>query len=718
MKRINLFLNCLILISTLNISVYSQQTDNWQWLNPKPQGNTIYALDFVDDNTGYSGGNYGTIMKTTDNGGDWTKLNTEFSDRILSLDFTDANTGYAGGDDQLLKKTTDGGQTWSDITLPSAPNFYLFDIDFLNANTGYVLGFFLMESLIWKTTDGGLNWTTQSTDGANYLNNLYFLDANTGFASGGSFGGEIIKTTDGGLNWNFNYQDSYAKHSMVFLNSLTGYTGSDQGRVYKTTDAGNSWNFVLSDGGIDIMSMNFINANTGFGFGTGSVYVKTTDGGDNWYQSNQIGSSMSSQYFDASVTPNGTIHAAGTFGAMVRSTNSGVDFTFKESVTDGYVSDIEFINTTTGYAVTGFNHGDILKTTDAGANWVSQITTYTTPIYGIAFTSDETGYLAGSISLYKTTNGGINWNTVYNSTTNEIFTDIVFTDANTGYAVGSYGRQLKTTNAGVSWTASTISSSGSIMSSLCFVNESSGYAVGDNNAAVRTTNAGVNWTSMSVASPFVNLSDVFFTDINNGYISCTNGIYRTTNGGDSWFLLSTPTGGYAKVQFRGNFGYAITGDGKIIKSIDAGVSWIVQPTVTTNGLSALYFNSDNFIYTGGLLGTMLKTIPSELLITQTGNIYSEIPQSISLSQNYPNPFNPVTNLEFEIPAVLHGASPGFVSLKVYNIVGKEIATLVDGNLNPGIYKYKFDGSNLTSGVYFYTLKVNGFSETKKMILLK
>lgn len=610
----------LILLTGIYSSANSQQPDNWMWLNPKPQGNTLNAMDFVNDNTGYVAGNYGTILKTINNGSEWTKVSTGFSDQLLSIDFIDANTGYTGGTDQLLKKTTDGGLSWTDIVLPSAPNYYIYDIDCINSNTVYVLGFFLFESRIWKTTDGGLSWTTQTTDGANYLNNLYFLNADTGFGSGGSFGGEIIKTTNGGVNWNFVYQDSYAKHSMVFLNSLTGFAGSEQGRIYKTVDGGNTWNFVLSDGGIDITSLNFINANTGFGFGSGSVYVKTTDGGDNWYESLPVGSSNSSQYFDASVTPSGSIHAAGTFGAMIRSTDHGVTFTFQPSVTDGYVSDIEFINTTTGYAVTGFNHGDILKTTDGGITWVSQISSYTISIYGIAFTNAETGYLAGSISLYKTTNGGTNWITVYSSTTNEIFTDIVFTNANTGYAVGTYGRQMKTTNAGANWTASTISNPGTILNSLCFVNETTGYAVGDNNAAVKTTNSGVNWTVMSVASPFINLSDVFFTDINNGYISCATGIYRTTNGGNSWYILTTPAGGYAKVQFRNNYGYAITGDGKIIKSTDAGVSWIVQPTVTDNGLSALYFNSDNYVYAGGLIGTIIKTIPTELIALTNKNL--------------------------------------------------------------------------------------------------
>lgn len=88
------------------------------------------------------------------------------------------------------------------------------------------------------------------------------------------------------------------------------------------------------------------------------------------------------------------------------------------------------------------------------------------------------------------------------------------------------------------------------------------------------------------------------------------------------------------------------------------------------------------------------------------------PDKYILSQNYPNPFNPVTNLEFGIP------ESGFVSLKVFDILGKEVATLVNEKLSTGRYETNFDGSNLTSGVYFYKLEVNGFSEVKSMILIK
>jgi len=598
-------------------SAYSQLSDNWKWLNPKPQGNSMNKIDFVDNNTGYAAGAFGTMLKTVNNGLDWTKLNTGTSNAFLSVDFINENTGYTGGIKQMLKKTIDGGNNWTALQLPVQGQFdslfYILDINFINENTGYVLGFFQLESKIWKTTDGGNSWSTQTTAGANYLNNLYFLDANNGYGSGGAFTGEIIKTTNGGANWQLVYNDNYAVNSMTFLNASTGFVGCDEGRIYKTTDGGYSWNFALSDAGIDITSLHFLNASTGIGFGTGSVYVKSTDGGNNWYESMPVGSSMSSQYLTSSVTPGGTIHAAGTYGAMIRSTDAGNTFLYEQTVTDGYVSDIEFINTSTGYAVTGFNQGDILKTTDAGESWVSQISSYTLSIYGISFTGDETGYLAGSLKIYKTSNGGTNWQTIYTSNTNEIFTDVFFTNQNTGYVTGSYGKLLKTTNAGLNWTASVIPNAGTLLSSVYFVNDNTGFAVGDNNAAVKTTNAGVNWTSMSVASPFINLGNVHFTDLNDGYISAANGIYKTTNSGGSWFALPTPSGGYNSVQFRGSFGYAVGGEGKIIKSSDAGASWIVQPTVTDNGLSALYFNSDNYVYAGGLLGTLMKTIPTELI---------------------------------------------------------------------------------------------------------
>jgi flagellar hook assembly protein FlgD len=84
----------------------------------------------------------------------------------------------------------------------------------------------------------------------------------------------------------------------------------------------------------------------------------------------------------------------------------------------------------------------------------------------------------------------------------------------------------------------------------------------------------------------------------------------------------------------------------------------------------------------------------------------------SLSQNYPNPFNPTTHFGFQI------ANFGFVSIKIYDINGREIETIVNGHLNQGTYEVEWNASNYPSGVYYYTMTAGEFKDTKKMIVLK
>jgi hypothetical protein len=132
---------------------------------------------------------------------------------------------------------------------------------------------------------------------------------------------------------------------------------------------------------------------------------------------------------------------------------------------------------------------------------------------------------------------------------------------------------------------------------------------------------------------------------------------------------------------------AKNGDGAI-------VAWETSIGVGANGV--------------GIYGTKIN-LNGTLSISQ---ISAEIPETFLLKQNYPNPFNPVTNLGFGISDV------GFVSLKVYDLQGREVSSLVNEQLQPGSYKVEFDGSNFTSGIYFYRLITDGFIETKKMILAK
>ena len=99
-------------------------------------------------------------------------------------------------------------------------------------------------------------------------------------------------------------------------------------------------------------------------------------------------------------------------------------------------------------------------------------------------------------------------------------------------------------------------------------------------------------------------------------------------------------------------------------------------------------------------------------ITGINNISTTIPTSFSLSQNYPNPFNPMTNFKFSI------LNAGNVKIVVYDVMGREVQTLVNEKLSAGTYEVKFDGSMLTSGVYFYKMVSERYTETKRMLLIK
>ena len=109
------------------------------------------------------------------------------------------------------------------------------------------------------------------------------------------------------------------------------------------------------------------------------------------------------------------------------------------------------------------------------------------------------------------------------------------------------------------------------------------------------------------------------------------------------------------------------------------------------------------------------TVLSPIFIKE---ISSEVPNEFKLEQNYPNPFNAVTSIKFSVPMDSRLRGNDKVVLKVFDLLGKEVATLVNEYLQPGTYETTFDASMLTSGIYFYRLQTEKFSATKKLILLK
>jgi hypothetical protein len=347
----------------------------------------------------------------------------------------------------------------------------------------------------------------------------------------------------------------------------------------------------------------------------------------------------------------------------------------------------------------------------------------------------SSGYKA---AFLKSTNAGLSWQKAAQfDTITGYMNDFFFFDANTGYSLidsGSYGNSIfyKTTNAGVNWQKICKVDSSSQVGNLIFFNMNTGFAKGFYNGGFiyKTTNAGLNWSKEVMPTQ---IDAIYFFNATTGIAigitesSAYSKIYRTTNAGNQWNTVTDiPNRMYNKLSGLQSTGTAF-GIGNLIdsnlfftkissiKTTDFGVTWTVKdfnPELLSEGVCLV--DANNYFISGGNLNypaTVLKsTNGGNVFVSQTGN---NIPDKFSLSQNYPNPFNPSTNIRYQIP------KNSFVILKVYNILGKEIATLVNEKLSPGEYESTFDGGNLPSGVYFYSLYSDGVRiDTKKLVMLK
>jgi hypothetical protein len=193
-------------------------------------------------------------------------------------------------------------------------------------------------------------------------------------------------------------------------------------------------------------------------------------------------------------------------------------------------------------------------------------------------------------------------------------------------------------------------------------------------------------------------------------------VYRTTNSGDAWNVVSNNSGsGWGSdmchedptVVLTGNYGsqsWLSTNAGSSFSTISSGLggagAGIMVPErgyLLNMQTSSLY--KMNIVY-------------SVLTSANENTISALTPSSFDLSQNYPNPFNPTTTIKFALP------NAGEISLKVYDRLGKEVADLANGFRSAGTYEINFDASQMSSGIYFYTLSANGLVNTKKMTLIK
>jgi photosystem II stability/assembly factor-like uncharacterized protein len=253
MKRIStLLFAMLLLIGVMNLGAQTNQ--DWKWLNPTPQGNTIRWMKYWDANNWYAIGYAGTFMKTTNAGTTWT-FHTKAGGSYLGYTgqgtnmydayFFNQNTGVIVGSASVnggIVRTTDGGTTWDTAYSNTVTTGIFYQVQFLNNTVGYAVG--TVTPKIWKTNNGGATWTGIATAPTTTVYDIYAFDTLNLIISTTS--GNVQKSTDGGATWSavIATGNTNVGNKIHFINNTTGYLAGVTGKFSYTTDGGTTWTLM------------------------------------------------------------------------------------------------------------------------------------------------------------------------------------------------------------------------------------------------------------------------------------------------------------------------------------------------------------------------------------------------------------------------------------------------------------------------------------------
>ncbi len=738
----------LILITVFLLTaagLFAQSTPEWKWVHPRPQGQSLNWMKMVDANNWYAAGDYGMFVKTTNAGVTWTTKTAGYPNPTYPGAgmlqnykcgyFVNVNTGYLGVQSVPgIVKTTNGGLSFDTIRILPSGIGTVWGMHFLNASTGYLAGTSTYN--IMKTTNGGLNWTVLPNVTSALYRGVYAADENNIMAVS-STGGNFYSTTNAGNSWNVsNVTATGELYGMKFNNAMTGYVCGSAGLVRYTTDGGASWSGINTPTGNSLYNI-VIDGSTVYVSGTVSTeeIFKSTDNGNSWGTVSYAGVSTFTGFYAFSFDKLGNnMMVNGQYGEMLKSTNNGANWsTLSYRASLANLSGDLYAQSNNGRVIAiganlGSNDG-IVNSPDGGQTWSPANFIINSYCSSISMINPTTGYVCGRYGLFfKTTNGGVTWDT--SKSNNPIFSTefcngVDFINENTGWMVGGlpivggYTKIWKTTNGGSNWGEQTSAYNGPVGQNIDMVDANTGYMT-HRAGLQKTTNGGVTWSLLNMPS---NTSGVGFikikaVDANNVFMGGSNcQAYATSNGGQTWDSLNFPVyaGGFFSTDWYDNqngcMGATI---GIVGRTTNRGQTWQIYNIGGYAVYSIKMVHPDTiFAANGNQFGAMIMKY-SKGTVTSGFTYEHKVPSDYSLKQNYPNPFNPTTTIEFDLPKA------GNVSLKIFDIAGREVAREINGlSLMTGNYKIHFDGSSLSSGVYFYSLIVNGNAvSTKKMLMIK
>jgi len=708
---------------------------------------TTARYNSLNPNIIYIGAAFGGVWKSTNGGSNFfpaSDFTESMSSGSITMDPLNTNIVYYGTGEATysvssyygrgIMKSTNAGTTWTNYTAGLPSQTYC---SRLVIRPGFSNQLFaaMGTSGLYKSTDAGVNWTIVL--GGRCDDIVFSPDGNNAYIAGNGTGYRV--STDGGA---------------TFIANPTLTMGTRNHLAICRNTPSVLYCAVYSGSSITVFKS--INSGTNFS----QVAIGTDfSGSQAWYDFY-----MQVNPFDPNYAYVGSID-------IWRTTNGGTNF---QNITNGYSGGVVHVdqhnmdfNPLDANELIAVNDGGVWKSTNRGTNWINLNAGLTlTQFYRIAADPTNMSHIAGGTQDNGTqrTLGTPNWTAAFGGDGGEV----CFNIANPNLMLGETQNNdvRRSPNGGASWQGaiSGLTGSGAWVGPLISHPTLEGVFYTARQQVFRTSTGGISWSPISTGTGGT-IRELAISKSNPNIMFATAGaqVFKSTDAGTTFVSTinglpnKTVTGVYIHPD-SSNVAvlcYSGFGGAKIYKTTDGAATWssingnlpdspvndvlIFYPGMST---SIYYAATDVGVFFTNNYGTtwteladgLPNTVAMHLDYHQSSNklrigthgrgvwetdaviglvnFNNEIPASYSLQQNYPNPFNPVTTIKYDV------VKNGLVKLSVFDVLGKELKSIINTVQQAGTYTVQFDASLLTSGVYFYKLETGGFVETKKMMLVK
>jgi hypothetical protein len=668
-----------------------------QWVESNGLADAHVTCVEVSGDTLFMGTSSNGLYRSLDLGRTWSDISPESTRGIMELAVSGAHL-FASGD--RIYHSTDGGLHWETSLSKTATVLYAGDGMLLAGISG---------GDYYRTTDNGAQWTKVfSHSGSSYWGNLCAGPIGSGliFAAHSSAG--VLASSDNGATWfsaNSNLPALYSGALTVQGEYVyAAFDGKVDG-VWRSRDYGKTWEPTRTDREFGVRALAVSNGMllAGTDGSYGGPY-RSTDEGATW---TEIRTGFNSRPYISSFKVSGKYIFAGTLQGYMQTTDEGDHWIEMRPAPAGATITAFATDGKTFYA--GSLDGRIFSSNNDGLGWSLERNVSSSSRVTALRIVDSTLIVGTQAGLVRSSDIVDPWVEANNGLANTAVSSLA--ESNGILFAGTAGGIFSSSDKGTSWRAANAGLTDNNVTS--FAVDSAKVFTGTNGGGVFvSTDTGVTWNPSSNGLTDMRIRALTLS-AGNLFAGSGEGVFLSTNGGALWSAVNNglpkvPVSILASSDGKEKIIFAGTEGAGIYRSSDNGTSW--WPDLTAFNVQAIAVTKAG-LFAGpegkGVWKRNFLEYQVEVERLSTGSSSNCI-----LRQNYPNPFNPSTAIEFSIP------HSGFVSLKVFDVLGKAVGSLVAEELQPGNYRIRWDASGFPAGLYFYRLEAGSFSETRKLMLIR